>query len=312
MTLKRFDRYWQTGADGKPVPYLDGAVYRFIQDTAVMILEMRASNLEAIDDIEGKDIATVKADPNLVYWEHPSAAFINFTAGFNPKSGPFADNKKLRQAAIYATDREGIAKALGFGVGKAAYYPRWYQGMIGYNESLPKYPYDIAKAKQLMVEAGYPNGIDITMTEPSRSAEIRVAEVVQQMWGQSGIRVTLDAIERLAAIEKVKSYNFNVYQVRGTVVADPDLNSTYLMSGAAQNWTSYSNPQFDKCMEEGRSSYETAKRQEIYQRCQQFIYDDAFLVTGFALPRNWVLNKSLKGFKVQWSNADLREAWLDK
>jgi peptide/nickel transport system substrate-binding protein len=205
-----------------------------------------------------------------------------------------------------------MAKALGFGVGKPAYYPRWYQGMVGYDEALPKYPFDLNKAKQLMQEAGFPNGIDITMTEPSRSAEIRVAEVAQQMWAQAGIRVGIDAVERLAAIDKVKNYNFNVYQVRGTVVADPDLNSTYLLSGAAQNWTSYANKDFDKCMEEGRSNYDTAKRQEIYRRCQGFIYEDASLLTGFALPRNWVLSKSLKGFKVQWSNADLREAWLDK
>ena len=79
----------------------------------------------------------------------PWAGQIYFYGGYNSKAKPF-DDVRVRQAANYAVDREGMAKALGFGVGEPYYWPQWGPGILGYDENHPKYPYDPAKAKKLL------------------------------------------------------------------------------------------------------------------------------------------------------------------
>jgi peptide/nickel transport system substrate-binding protein len=198
LVLKRFDGYWQSGADGKPLPYLDGAVFRVITDPAVGILELRAGAMDLTDGVEAKDVARVKAVPELVYREVPQSGQIYFTMGFNPRSGPFARSQKLRQAALHALNREAMAKALGFGQARPHYYVYWGPGMLGYDDAVPRHEYSPPRVRELLHQAGHPNGVDVTLTVINRAAEMRIAEVVKQMWDALGIRTTLEVFERLA------------------------------------------------------------------------------------------------------------------
>lgn len=311
LTLKKFDGYWRMGADGKPLPYLDGAVDRVITDPSVMLVEMKAGTLDVVSEPDAKDVANIKANPDLVYWEHPSV--INGrTLGVNPKSGSFATNLKLRQALLYAIDGESMVKALSFGIGSAYKYVYWSPGVLGYDEKLPYYGFDPAKSKQLLSEAGYPNGTDITVSVIARPLDQRVAEVLKQMWDQVGLRTQIDSMERLAWIDKLANYNFQTAFWGGLVGADPDQNTRNLATGAPGNWSGWSDPRLDQCLADGRSTYDPKERDTIYKRCIQLIHDEAY-VSGLYYWR-WavVWNKSVKGVKTQWKNLDLRETWIDK
>ena len=183
-----------------------------------MLLELRAGDLHIAEDIEAKDIAAVKSSPNLNFIEHPSGGYAYFTFGMNTKKDPFAKNLKLRQALQHSVDRESMAKTLGFGNARPHYYPRWNVGQLGYDDTVVKYVYDEAKAKALLAEAGYPNGIDITMTVINRSAEMRISEMVKSMWDKAGFRTTLENMERLAWIDKMKNMNFQTGFWRGNTL----------------------------------------------------------------------------------------------
>jgi peptide/nickel transport system substrate-binding protein len=316
LVLKRFDGYWRTGADGKPLPYLDGVVFRVITDPAVGILELRAGAMDLTDGIEAKDVARVKAVPDLVYREVPQSGQIYFTLGFNPKSGPFARNQKLRQAALHALNREAMAKALGFGQARPHYYVYSGPGTLGYDESVPRHEYSPARVRELLREAGHPGGVEVTLTVINRAAEMRISEVVKQMWDALGIRTTLEVFERLAWIQKVKAFDFQACFWRGGTLMDPDLATRNLTTGGPGNWNSWSNPAFDRCMDEGRSTYDERARHEIYKRCQRILQEDAFVGTGFLIPQNIVHHRSVKGIRVQstnpWALLDFRETWLDR
>ncbi len=311
VITKKYASYWRMGIDGQPLPYVDGAVFRLISDPAVSLVEMKAGTLDVSVEPEAKDVAGIKSNPDLVYWEHPSA-ISGRSMGMNQKQGPFATNLKLRQALLYSIDRESMAKALSFGIGEPYRYVYWVKGSLGYDETLPSYGFDLARSKQLQTEAGFPNGTDITLSVISRPLDMRVGEILKQMWDQAGFRTTIESMERLAWIDKLKNFNFHVAFWGGLVGADPDQNTRNLATGAAGNWSGWSDPRMDKCLEEGRGTYDAKERDTIYKRCQRLIYDEAYVGGLYFWRWGLVHHKTLKNVKTQWTNLDLREVWIDK
>jgi peptide/nickel transport system substrate-binding protein len=313
ITLKKADTHWQMGVDGKPLPYIDQWVSKQVTDPAVSLLEVRAGNLEALTELDDKDVAAVKANPDLVYLPSPWSGSFYFTHGFNQKTGAFSNNVKLRQAYQYAIDRESMAKALGFGIAKAHSQPYWSAGMVGFDDSLPKYTYDPAKAKALVAEAGFPNGVETTLTFINRPSDQRVAEMAKQMLDTVGIKTTLDAFDRTAWIDRVKNMNFQTCFWRPLNAHwDPDWATFEVTTGSAGNWSGFSEPELDQCMADARSEMDPVKRGEVYKKCQKIIYETARVGTAYHDPRNVVHRKYMQGLKLQFYTRDFREVWLDK
>ncbi len=312
LTFKKFPNYWEKGTDGQPLPYLDGFVVRVMNDLSVMQLELRSGNLDLVGSVDPKDVASVKANPQLVFEQSPGQATYYFVHGFNQSSGPFSNNQKLRQAAQYALDRESLAKTFTFGAGTPAYYPFWAPGMLGYDETLPRYSYSVDKAKQLVKDAGYSDGIDVTLLSIARDPDRRIAEVVQQMYAAAGIRAKLDILERLAWIPRMQNLNFDEgFWTTGTAL-DPDTQRFLVYTKAPGNWSSWSSKEMDKCMDDGSAEIDIQKRADIYKRCQRIIYDEAFVGAGYLLPDAVAYSKAFKGGSWEFANNNLHRVWLDK
>ncbi|MCL4534418.1 MAG: ABC transporter substrate-binding protein [Bacteroidetes bacterium] len=312
VVMKKWDGYWKNGEDGKPLPYIDSFVERFIQDPSVIMVEMKAGSVQLAENIEAKDVAGLKINPDLVYWQLPWVSLLYFTYGLNADAEPFKDNPKVRYALQYALDREGMAKAMGFGLATPAYYWAWAPTTLGYSEDLPKYKFDLAKAKQMLAEAGYPNGIDIRLLTISRQPEQRIGELVKQMWDTAGIRTTMDVMERLTTIDRAKAGNFQVYFYGHRNYPEPDMSFRLVTCNAATNYTNYCNQELMKCMSEGRAAFDTKEREKVYQRCLRIIQEDALVGGGYFIPQNRVMQKSVKGLQVHWQETDVREVWLDR
>ncbi|MCL4534778.1 MAG: ABC transporter substrate-binding protein [Bacteroidetes bacterium] len=311
MTMKKWDKYWEKGEDGQPMPYVDGVVIRIIRDETVGITELRTGNIDVHDRIEPRSFSAIQASPDLELIVLPWIGWLNYII-FNVQKPPF-DNLKLRQAAAYAIDRESIAKALGMGSGYPSYY-YWGPGDLAYDETLPRYTYDKDKAKQLVKDAGFPTGVDITddflQTEPNP----RTAQAMKQAWDEVGIRTTLNLMERTPFVSKLQVGNFQVANsLRTWGEADPEAYSYRLTSTGTFNFAHFENADMDKCMEEGRNTAEDAKRVEIYKRCQRIIFEqvpyDQVWFTPFALS----VNKKVKGWEPHFFNqVMLRGAWIDR
>ncbi len=87
FTAKRFDRYWEKGADGQNLPYLDGVDFRVILDTAVAVMELKARTIDLMSPFEPKDVTTIRADPELTYTELNYALRTVPAVGFNQFKG---------------------------------------------------------------------------------------------------------------------------------------------------------------------------------------------------------------------------------
>ncbi|MCL4533886.1 MAG: ABC transporter substrate-binding protein [Bacteroidetes bacterium] len=313
VTLKKWDGYWQKGTDGQPLPYLDGIVYRYIADDSVRLLEMKAGSLDFVDLIQGKDVASVKSNPDLVYLEVPWVG-NHYNVVFNSKTEPFGNNLKLRQAIAYATDREAIAKTLGMGSGIPSKYLQ-PPGSVAYNESAPYYWYDLDKAKKLVADAGFPNGVDFELTVHSRQIDSQQAQMLKSMWEKVGLRATLNVMERTAWVRIVReAASFQAATRRGENPTDPDMQmSLFWASEGSAAYHRASIPEMDKCLEEARSTYDPKARNQIYVRCETIDYETAWLVYFWYQPWNYVMSKSVKGFPPSWGGFwEFRTVWLDR
>jgi peptide/nickel transport system substrate-binding protein len=250
LILERNPNYFEKGADGKPLPYLDSLVSRYVPDPAVALVDMRAGTLHLLERVPAKDVATIRGDSNLVTYEQPWAGEVFFFGGFNVKRPPF-NNLKVRQAALYGIDREGMARTLGFGLGVPYYYGEWARGSMGYDESIVRHEYNPAKVKELLREAGYPDGISIELKVIAREPESTIGEYAQQMWTAVGIKTKLVSMERLAWIDHVRAMNFDTCFWRGGfgyTAVDPDAIINRIGCGAPANWGQWCDPDVDRLM----------------------------------------------------------------
>ncbi|MCL4535676.1 MAG: ABC transporter substrate-binding protein [Bacteroidetes bacterium] len=311
VTIKKFDGYWEMGEDGKPLPYLDGIVFRFIKDMSVAATELRTGNI----DITGPtlapvDLLKVKDNPDLVVLQPPSVAkFV--ILGLNARQGVFADNLKLRQAVAYGIDRDAMVKTLGMGLGEPACY-YWAPGQLGYDPSIPCYKSDQAKAKQSFQDAKVNSPLDIVLLAFSTPDRVKFSEVVKAQLDAIGFRVKIEGMERVASIQRAALFDFDIYLWGRNFQADPDALSRDLHSTGQGAYSGWRNPEMDKCMEEGRAELDEAKRAETYKRCQRLIYDDAYNVLTWLEPQNIVHNKKVKGLSLDWTAWHTQYIWLDK
>ena len=313
LITERNPDYFEKGEDGQPLPYLDSFVGRYVPDPTVSLTDMRAGTVHVLEWVPTKDVATVKQDQNLAIVEMPWAGQTYFMVGFNTETPPF-DDVRVRQAAVHAIDREAMAKALGFGVGVPHYYPDWAKGSLGYDESILKNEYDPAKVKELLTQAGHPDGVEIELKVIAREPENTIGAFAQQMWSAVGIKTKLVAMERLAWIDAVRAKNFQACFWRGTFVTsvDPDLLATRIRCGAATNWAQFCDKDIDRLMDEGAATQDTAKRNEIYKQVLTRIQERAYLGTGIAMPLITAYRKELQGMTVNFQVPDFRTAWLKK
>ena len=108
VILHRNDTYWMKGSQGQALPYLDGVTYRLISEDTVRGVEVKSYNVDIVDLLAAKDLAGLRTDPKLQVVETSRIA-NDYRMYFNARGGPFADNVNLRQAALYAIDRETMA-----------------------------------------------------------------------------------------------------------------------------------------------------------------------------------------------------------
>src|SRR5690606_23971809 len=128
-------------------------------DNAARLIALKSGEIDIMDGLNPDDAAGVESDENLILFERAENNFGY--VGFNTQKEPF-DNKELRQAISYAIDRNAIAEALyaGYAVPAKNPLPPSY---MGYNDDVEPYAYDPEKAKELLAEAGYPDGLEIDL-----------------------------------------------------------------------------------------------------------------------------------------------------
>ncbi len=289
--------YWE----GRP--YIDGYIMRIIPDMATMFLELRAGG---IDRMDLTPLQYTRQTENPVFRNNFNKyRYLSFSytyLGYNLKNPLFAD-KRVRQAIAHAINKDEIIQGVLLGLGKESTGP-FKPGTWAYNPNVRRYPYDPAKAKELLAAAGWrdsdgdgildkdgkPFSFEI-ITNQGNEVRKKSAEIIQRRLADVGIQVKIRIIEWAAFVKEfINKRKFDVTILGWTIPMDPDLYDVWHSSKMGPdelNFISYKNAEVDDLLEKGRSTFDLKERKRCYDRVQEILAEDqpyTFLYCPDALP----------------------------
>jgi peptide/nickel transport system substrate-binding protein len=191
IKLTRNDNYWGKKAIVK------NADYRIIPEATNRVIELETGGVDVAYNVSTNDVKRIRENDKLNLLMGPSFRYTTVT--FSMKSEKL-QNQKLRDALAYAIDKKAIVNAIYGDTAEVAtgVLPK---NAFGYKGFEPV-PYDVAKAKQLMAEAGYSNGIKLKFVCEPIEEYVRTAEALQNMWKEIGVTLEIQTIENAAYLAK--------------------------------------------------------------------------------------------------------------
>lgn len=314
VKVKKFAGYWKAGQ-----PKLDSITWRPVVDnnTRAAMLQTGEADFAFPIPYEQAKVLEKNAKLNLVVAPSIQQRYISM----NVTQKPF-DNPKVRQALNYAINKEALIKVAFAGYAAPAQGP--LPPTIDFAARYQPWPYDPAKARELLKEAGYPNGFSTTLwSSHNHSTAQKVLQFTQQQLAQVGVKVkvtAMDAGQRAAQVESVgvKDTGVRMFYTgwsASTGEADWALSPLFASQAAPPkqfNTAFYSNPQVDKDLSDALATTDRSKKQALYKDAQDHIWADApwiFLATERLLSAG---SKQLSGFYVMpdtsfsFDDADLK------
>jgi peptide/nickel transport system substrate-binding protein len=291
MDLVRNPYYWETGK-----PILDEILIKYIADDNTRILALQKGDVDAINFPPFNRVTDLSKDPNLNVIQFKST-FTNFIT-LNDRVKPF-DNIKVRQALSSAIDRDAMIKTINFGVGEPAttFRPK---GSLYFNDTLPGWPYDVQKAKQLLTEAGYPNGFKTTLQISSGdNTALQIATMVQSFWKQVGVTLVIQPLESGLYNDNYYKNNFEIQLNSWTDdIPDPSESNTYaLVYKSAESFhTGFNNPEVNQLSEDALKETDPAKRQADYFRMQEIYNEQVPFISLWYQPLLVMTRKGVENF----------------
>ena len=254
--------------------YLDGITFFPYPDDTSRTSALRTGAVDIIDYVPWKDMAAIEADKRLALHSDKEGAQMFLVMRVDK---PPLDNPKVRQAINYAIDKQAVLDTVFFGRGRVLGglgVPQW---MFTYSPDRQNiYTLNPEKAKQLLAEAGYPNGFKISLLSTSTYAMHKnTAEVVQASLRKVGIDVTLDLTEWATTVARRVKGDFELHiNGAGVETADPAfLGQYYHSKGAYFSWTGFADSQVDELLDKGRATYDVEARKKIYRELEQRLLD---------------------------------------
>lgn len=293
MTLVKNPNYYEKGA-----PYLDKVIFRVIPEQTSLLAGVRSGDLSMATISDGAIIRQALKDKKVLVLSKPGLNMRIFS--FNCTRKPF-DDVRVREAIANVLDRSEILAIAEFGMGKPTgplpiAATQWAQPV----SKLPFARPDVAAAKKLLAEAGYPNGFSFKITCSSTyEGGLAVAQVVQNELKKIGIDAQLDVVEWGVYIDKWTKRDFDsMIELRGGS-GEPDrfLYRTFYSTGGVNNFL-FKDAEVDKFLDQGRQQTKPADRKATYDKLQTLLTEKAPAIFFYCPNENQVLSPKVSGFKI--------------
>ena len=268
FVMERFEDYW-----GAPA-WLDKVTYKIYENADALVMNLNGGSIDLCAHLTSaqasqlnQNFQVLEGTMNLV-----QAIYLNNQAK------PF-DNQLVRQALCYAIDRQGIMDMVADGHGTAvgsSIYPAFTKYFLP--ELVDKYPHDVAKAKELLAQAGYPDGFDMTISVPNNyQPHMDTAEVVAEQLREAGINVTIQPVEWSTWLDTI----YNGRQFQATLVGVDAANMTAramlerFTSDYGKNFINYNNPAYDALFQQAINAQDEATQTDLYKQMETMLADTA-------------------------------------
>lgn len=322
ITLEANENYWRER------PKIDKLIFRVIPDPSARLLSLEVGEIHGMEYPNPADFDRIKANPDLVLMSEPgmNIGFMAMNTGYGyvdanqngvkdpdepleKTPGYFEPltKKEVRQAINMAIDKEAIVRDIYMGTASVAKngMPPF---MLGYNDEIEDYPYDPVRAKELLAEAGYPDGFEVTLhvmpvSRPYMFDPPKIGEAIQSYLAAVGIKVNFYQVDWATYLQETEAGMHQMCLLGWTGDnGDPDnfLNVLYGLNacsiGTAGNYAFYTNEENQELLTKALRTYDVEKRAEYYKKAQELIHEDAGWVFLAHSNQNMVFRKNVEGF----------------
>lgn len=265
LTVEKNPHYWEPGK-----PYLDRVVFSDTSNPIVALQRLRTGEADYISALSPIDIRPIEGQSGIVLDRGPASRW--YALQWQVDRPPF-NNPALRQAVAYAIDRKRMVEILMNGkvpVAESIAPP----GAWWYDPSVHSLPYDPAKAKAILAQAGLHN-VEVGLSTPQIMLLQQVNQLVQEQLKAVGITVKLEPIAQSDWYPRVSQGLINFTPMRWAQRPDPDSLLPLLFgSTGAQNSTKYHNPEVDRLLEAARDTTDLAERKKAYGQVEAIVTRD--------------------------------------
>ena len=290
-TLKRVDKpYWGGEIYLDEIHYIDHG-----NASAAQLAALASGQVDMIYEFDITALKMAQSIPNTKIYEASTAQTA--VARFNTEVAPF-DNKKVRQAIQACIDVAPYKNIVYQGYGQegehhhvAQIHPEYF--------ALPKMKKDVAKAKALLAEAGYPDGLDITIDVGNTSGtwQQTMCEVMKEQLAEAGISLQLNVMPAAKYWEIWDKTDFGLTQWTHRPLGIMVLSLAY-RSGVPWNETKYANPDFDKALEKAEALINVDARREAMAEVQSILQQDAVMVQPLWRPVFFLASEKIQGLQA--------------
>ena len=263
---------------------LDGVEWSYIPNDNTRILKLQTGEVDAAIFIPFNRAKELDGSKDIEVHMDPSSRMDHMLVNHAHKP---LDDLRVRQAIYYALNRQAIVDVVTFGFGKVAnsFIPA---GAMYYNPDNFDYPYDPAKAKKLLADAGVKNLTLNLLVTAGDSVHDQIAVMVKDQLGKVGIGVNIVKQEEGQQWESTVAgeYDISVNYWTNDVI-DPDQKSSFCVFGDEENlsyFTRYKNPKVTALIEQGRGELDSAKRKQIYSDIQRMAKEDVHWIDLYYSP----------------------------
>ncbi|MFW5986493.1 MAG: ABC transporter substrate-binding protein [Halanaerobiales bacterium] len=308
VVLEANEDYW----GGRP--YLDKVVFRSIPDNGARYMELKAGSIDMMDYINPEDVDDAEKSDGLDVVLRPSMNVGYFS--MNQEVEPF-DDVKVRKALAHAVNKESLIGAFYAGLAEPAKNPL-PPSLWGYNDDIEDYEYNPEKARELLAEAGYPDGFEfdfyyMPVPRPYFPQPKMIAQALQFYFSEIGVEANLLSYDWGTYLDKYYAKELDTYILGWTGDnGDPD-NFLYVLLDQTQNNFNYKNDELHEVLVEAQRTMDHEKRVELYEEAQVIIHNDVPWVTiAHSTPplvkkskiRNYVPNPT--------STEKFHEVWIEQ
>ncbi|MCK4789951.1 MAG: ABC transporter substrate-binding protein [Desulfobacteraceae bacterium] len=313
--VKKNKNYWVKG-----LPYLDGIIMKIIPDETIRLAALQSGELDVIDNLSIFQVEQMAKKPpkgitlNLDILS--STTFVHFNCGKPPFNDP-----RVRQAVAYGINKKDISETVYGEKGRPQNQPM--MPASPWSLDVPDIVRDVKKAKMLLKEAGYPNGLDVTLSTATDYWQYMIAvQVVQEQLKEVGINIIIDASDWPTLVGKSLKGAFIMGLAGWPMDYDPVFTYApcFTPKGPYSFLTgrAYDNPQLTELLQQADAAVDITERKNVFSRAVEVIVNDApwiYLGTG---PAPMGYGSYVKGLKPHISalficpKSGLQYTWLDK
>ncbi len=302
-TFRRREGYWGTAPFLDEIRYIDMG-----NDASTQVAALAAGQVDILYRIGFAEVDLVKRIPTAQVLTTRAAQTVCMRMHVDAK--PF-DDIRVRRAVVLAADNQQMVDLALRGLGIVAdnhhvapFQPEYYK--------LPPIKRDVAQAKQLLKEAGYPNGLDLELTVGNTSGvfEQNTAQVLQQNCAEAGIRIKLNVLPSAAfwPIWTKVPFGLTFWAHRPLAVMTLDLA---YRTGGAWNESHFASKEFDDALDRAMAIIDPKKRAEAMQPVERILQEAAIMVQPYWSDKFTAISTKVKGFRVHPAEYyDMRTTWM--